>query len=371
MESRRKREADLIVIGRGLAAVMTGFLASEAGMRVVQYRTGGRYSLYDHCWLHSGLLLDTDSPTARLIRVWGRNMLRRFGIRASSEAGIVFTRTEETARGIQLSATSLALNVSELSASDAARIARPLPPAKSYAVPDATFDQGALTGVVQGCYMGARTSVIDLARDESIKLLPCDAAAGGFLVQTAEEVAEGAVTVLADGAMIPALIEPLGIRHPLAVSRSPVVSIQEPGDRRPALLVDLDRGLSYVRHGFSGASSAVYTIAHTDVPERLNCERPVPDLLQAEILPASGQRAKKVGVLQMVETGQVDGKPPIMPWIREFKPEGFPGLVAVVNNIANLALWAATQVMKLADPSRSNEGPALGDRSEVTGRVLQ
>jgi hypothetical protein len=265
----------------------------------------------------------------------------------------------------------LALNIRELSASEAARIGGPrLPQAKSYAVPDAIFDQGALTGVAQGYCVG-RISIVDLSRGESIALLPCDAAAGGFLIQTAEELAEGAVTVLADGAMIPALVEPLGINHPLAVNRSPVISIQEPGDLRPGLLIDLDRGLSYVRHGFTGAASAVYTIAHTGVPDRFRNAQPLMDLVPAEMWPASdGQPARKAAVLQMVENGEVDGKSPILPWIREFKSEGFPGLVAAVGNIANLALWTATQVLKLANPSHQDEvSRSVGARSGVTGRV--
>jgi hypothetical protein len=152
---RRKREADLVVIGRGLVALMASGLAAESGMRVVLYRTAGRAPVPDHDWFHSGLLLDTDLPTAKLIRVWGRHMLRRFGIGTSTERGIFLTRTDQVAEGLRRTAARLAVPIDELSGQDAMLVAGPhfsqfLP----YAVPDTVFDKVALSDVAQECCVG-------------------------------------------------------------------------------------------------------------------------------------------------------------------------------------------------------------------------
>jgi hypothetical protein len=347
---------------------MTSALASEAGIRVLHYRVTDRPALPDHDWLHSGLLLDIDLPMARLFRIWGRNMLRRFGIRTSSATGIFLTRTEETCDALRRAAASLALRVEELGLPEAARLAGAhVSPGKSFAVPDAIFDQRALTGIAQGCCIGGRVSIVDLARNESIALLPCDTAAGGFLVQTAQELAEGAITILADGAMIPALIEPLGIRRPLAVDRSPIVSVQNFPGLLAGLLVDLDKGISYVRHDSTGAASAVYTIAGSPAPSWLQGLRRPTDLPPFETLLESPRPKRQVAVAQFVDTVRVDGKPRGLPWIHQFRREGFPGLVVAVSNVANLALWTATQVMKLVTPARDDEW----QRPASTGRTMR
>jgi hypothetical protein len=219
---------------------------------------------------------------------------------------------------------------------------------RSYAVPDALFDKSALASVARHCSVSGGASIVELDRDDPIAVLPNDRAAGGILVQTARELAESTVTLLADGAIIPAMIEPLGIRHPLAVYRSPLVAMPGPPGLRAALLVDLDRNLSYVRHQSAARSSASYTIA----PSRFGADgdgaRPMTDLLTFDAWPSWPRPdGRVVAVAREIEVAEVQGSPPIMPWIHRFESEGFPGLVAAVAGVANLALWTARQVMKL------------------------
>jgi glycine/D-amino acid oxidase-like deaminating enzyme len=356
MDRRRKREADLVVIGSGLVPLMTSALAADIGMRVVHYRPTTRHSSPDHDWLHSGLLLEADVPTAMLMRVWGRNMLRRFGMRPASEPGVFLARTEEAAEALKRSAAERAVRFHELEDHEAALITGPhFSPSRSFAVPDATFDKRALSAIAHVCCLSGGVSVVDLDSSETISLLPCDTAAGGYLVQTTRELAEGAVTILADGAMIPALIEPLGIGHPLAVHRSPLISIAEPPGLRAGLLVDLDRGLSYVRHDPGGAASASYTVARTRCPADQG--ESISEWEPPTMRPSQAPRRKTVAVAYEVEVAEVRGQPDAVPWIHEFKREGFPGLVAAVTNVANLALWTAAQVMKIVNPpSRIDTG---------------
>jgi glycine/D-amino acid oxidase-like deaminating enzyme len=368
IERRWKREADIIVVGGGLVAMMATAVAAESGMRVINYRFSEKLPAANpltlnaltvsHDWLHSGLLLDADLPTARLVRVWGRNMLRTFGIKASSEAGIFVARTAESAHRLRRTAHSLGVPIQEMSSMEAGRIAGPhFSQSSSYAVPDGLFDKAALAGVAQQCSVSAGASIVEVDRSEPIALLPSDTTAGGILVQTAREVAESAVTVLADGGMIPALIEPLRIRHPLAVYRSPLIVMPGPAGLRAGLLVDLDRYLSYVRHDSSASASDIYTISPSRFSSQHGGAQPMTDLLDSHIWSGQGRpESKAVAVAHEVEVAEVQGHKPVLPWIHQFRSEGFPGLIAVVASVANLALWTARKVIRLATGDMRVEG---------------
>src|SRR5215472_6111757 len=136
---------------------MATAVAAESGMRVINYRTAETRPTLNpltakHDWLHSGLLLDADLPTARLVRVWGRNMLRTFGIETSFEAGIFIAQTGESASRLQRAADRLAVPIQELRPTETARMAGShFSQSRSYAVPDALFDKRALAGVAQRC----------------------------------------------------------------------------------------------------------------------------------------------------------------------------------------------------------------------------
>jgi len=362
IERRWKREADLIVVGGGLVAIMATAVAAESGMRVINYRTAETRPTLNpltakHDWLHSGLLLDADLPTARLVRVWGRNMLRTFGIRTSSEAGIFIARTAESANRLRRAADCLGVPIHEMSSIEAERIAGPhFGGSSSYAVPDGLFDRDALADVTDRWSIGAGASIVEVDRKDPIVLLLSDTAAGGILVQTAREVAESAVTLLADGAMIPALIEPLRIRHPLAVYRSPVVVMPGPAGLRAGLLVDLDKRLAYVRHTRSNSASDIYTIAPSHFSPPHDGAPPVTDFLDSHIWSGRNRpESRVVAVAREVDTVEAQGHKPVLPWIHQFKSEGFPGLIAVVASVANLALWTARRVIRLATGSESWE----------------
>jgi len=355
IERRWKREADLIVVGGGLVAMMATAVAAESGMRVINYRIADKSSAlnpskFKNDWLHSGLLLDADLPTARLVRVWGRNMLRTFGIKASSEAGVFVARTAESAQRLRRAADSLGVPIQEMSTAEAGRIAGPhFSEASSYSVPDGVFDKDALADVTERWSISAGASIVEVDRYEPIALLPSDTAAGGILVQTSREVAESAVIVLADGAMIPALIEPLRIRHPLAVYRSPLVVMPGPAGLRAGLLVDLDKRLAYVRRDNSPLASDIYTIAPSKFGPGQDGAQPMTGLLDSHIWSGSARpEAKVVAVAHEVETAEVRGHKAVLPWIHQFRSEGFPGLIAVVASVANLALWTARQVIRMA-----------------------
>lgn len=354
-ERRRKREADLVVVGCGLEALMVSALAAEAGMRVIHYRTA-RGLLPEHDWFHSGLLLGTDPASGRLIRVWGRNMLRAFGMSTRLDNGVFVARTDDTAERLMRSAAELGIHISEIPAQKAARIAGPhFSNMRSYVVPDALFDKAALAGVAQSCCVSGGASVIDLDLTDRISLLPSGTMAGGVLVQTSRELTEGAVTVLADGGMIPALVEALGISHPLAVYRSPLVTMPGPTGLRAGLLVDIDRGLSYVRHKSREASCVLYTIGPTGNSVARGNDA-IAELAPAEMWPSHARPERRtVAVAHSIEKAHVDGASTVLPWIHQFKREGFPGLIATVSNVANLALWTARRVMRLIKPSSPEE----------------
>src|SRR5262249_1985576 len=160
------------------------------------------------------------------------------------------------------------------------------------------------------------------------------------------------------------------IKHPLAVYRAPVIAMPGPEGLRAGLLVDLDRALSYVRHDGDTPSQSVYTIAHGGLGAANNGARPPADLLAPDMWPNPPRPTERiVAVAREVAWAEVRGRGPggkgqgarpggqwsgasgqdcrqVLPWIHQFKSEGFPGLVGVVSNIANLALWTARQIMK-------------------------
>ena len=72
-------------------------------------------------------------------------------------------------------------------------------------------------------------------------------------------------------------------------------------------------------------------------------------LLDSHIWSGSARpEAKVVAVAHEVETAEVQGHKAVLPWIHQFGSEGFPGLIAVVASVANLALWTARQVIRMA-----------------------
>jgi hypothetical protein len=277
-------------------------------------------------------------------------MLRTFGIKTSSEPGIFVARSSEAAYRLRQTADCLGVPIQEMPASETERIAGPqFSGFSSYAVPDTLFDQGALAAIAERSSVSAGASIVEVDRSEPIALLPSDTTAGGILVQTASEVAESAVTVLADGAMIPALIEPLRIRHPLAVYRSPLVVMPGPAGLRAGLLVDLDRHLAYVRHDRSDGASGIYAVTPSQFSQRHSDIQPVTEMLDSHIWSGrTRQQSRVVAVAHEVEAAEVHGHKPVLPWIHQFGSDGFPGLMAVVSSVANLALWAARQVIRLA-----------------------
>jgi hypothetical protein len=164
------------------------------------------------------------------------------------------------------------------------------------------------------------------------------------------------VTVLADGGMIPALIEPLRIRHPLAVYRSPLVLMPGPAGLRAGLLVDLDRQLSYLRHDSSHSPSSVYIVSPSRFSPQHDGARPMTDLLDPHMWSGRTRpESRVVAVAHEIEVAAVEDHKPVLPWIHQFRSEGFPGLIAVVAGVANLALWTARQVIRLASGERGME----------------
>jgi len=348
MQIGRKIDADLIVIGNGLVGLIATAIAAEAGRRVLHFRFSGGLPAPQHDWLHSGLLLDTDPVTARLLRLWGRNTMRKFGISQSIEKGVFVARSEHSAWWLRDYAANLGIPIRELDTRETRSLAGPqFSASHSFTIPDAALDLEAVGHIAQSCSAGRGAATIDVHRDESVSILPGDSAAGGFIVHTAREMGRAPNTLLVDGVTIPALIEPLGLRHSLALHRSLVISTSQPLGLSAGLLVDMDRGLSYLRQR-SASSSTTYTIARTwNQPDG-------GDALQlAEFASSETRRTRtgqtRVAVAHEVQSATVDGKSGVLPWIHEFRREGFPGLVAAVCNVASLALWTARQVMKILD----------------------
>src|SRR5262249_29948881 len=121
--------------------------------------------------------------------------------------------------------------------------------------------------------------------------------------------------------------------------------------------------LSYVRQNSAGPSQAIYTIAHGGWRTANNGARPKGDVLPHDMWPGRPRPTQTVVVVaREVEWARVSGQgsggsgrwsvvaghsgSQVLPWVYRFKNEGFPGLVGVLSNIANLALWTARQIMR-------------------------
>lgn len=377
-----EKERDLIVIGGGVTGAILAYLAAKAGARVILFRISDRNrpfadTLRNHGWMQSGLLYAVSIPReAARMRVWGKLMLDMFNVTPLPGPGIFRMASEARAEQFWQEADSLKVRVELYSEAEAREIlgAAYEPGRHNFAVPDRPFNPAELidSALIRAELEGAE--IIDLDPSCMVELVRESNAPNGFLVKVGDKLYGAGATVICAGAGTPRLLEQVGAEHRVRVFRSTLLSILGLNLCSAPLLVDLDTGLSLVRHPSLVTPDFHYDVigARHRVPltsqeamHRLVTQTEINDLLR--LLPPTYREAVeregfKVNAGHKTEALNRKGEPTASPYVKEVEAEGIHGLFVGLPGKATMGLWTARQLMDLL---RLPHG--LGSNEEETG----
>src|SRR5215207_8107784 len=85
-------------------------------------------------------------------------------------------------------------------------------------------------------------------RVDRVEVKAAPTAPNGYRLQTSDELIEPRYTVVCAGSWIPAILESLGLSHPLVINRSGLLVLPHADSMSAPLLADRSRDLSFVRH---------------------------------------------------------------------------------------------------------------------------
>ena len=362
-------QRELVIVGGGILGFMAAHVAYRRGFRdITVYEDPGPLklnadTLRNHAWLQSGLLYaKSNFEAARTLSEWGKRMLEEFGYLAPETRGIFrFAddggESEREFKG-RVDRLKLSGDVSRLSQAEARNALGLffLPGFIHYLVPDTPFDEAFLLHVARQRAIARRMHL----RNARISLVKRPDSNQGFVIQVDDrDIVESQYTVLCAGAGLPALLDQLGLAHPLAVFRSALLRVGNGNVLRVPLLVDISAdlpssGLSVIQHDpktvgpkgciVVGSKDRVRLrpneVAHRKVTrqEAENLRRLVPPLLR----PSRRSNIRFVAG-HKTESCDANGKPSVEPWISPFAE--YPSLVAAVPGKATQALYVAEKVL--------------------------
>lgn len=368
MKSHLQRE--LVIVGGGILGLMTAHVAYKRGFRdITIYEAPGSLnlnadSLRNHAWLQSGLLYGkSNRVTAKILSQWGGEMLKAFGYPPPQTKGIfrLPDDDEESEREFndRVEYLLIASKVRRLTENEARQALGAF--FKSgfihYWVPDTPFDEAFL---LHKARQRAKALNINLRRAKVSVIKRGEPSAGSVIEVDGQHVVESKNTILCAGSGLPALLDALGVEHPLAVFRSALLRIARGNVLRTPLLVDISEGqstsgLSVVQHSAAvvppkgclviGSKDRVRLTPEevkTRVVTRQEDER-LKDLIPRSLLPAKRGVELRVEAGYKTEACDENGNPSVAHWIKTW--DTHPGLVAAVPGKATQALYVAEKIM--------------------------
>lgn len=227
-----------------------------------------------------------------------------------------------------------------------------------YWVPDTPFDEAFLLDKAR---QRAKALNINLLRAEVSNIAKRDGDNAGLVFEIdRQHIVETRNLILCAGSGLPAILDALGVQHPLAVFRSALLRIARGNVMRTPLLVDISEdqpasGLAIVQHSAAavppkgclvvGSRNRVRLTPEevkTRVVTRQEDER-LQDLVPRSLLPAKRGTELRVEAGYKTETCDKDGNPSVAHWIESW--DAYPGLVAAVPGKATQALYVAEKIM--------------------------
>lgn len=375
MKRRRAVEREVVVVGGGLVGLMTALLvATETTLDVCVFADDSPEPRTDsqrnHAWLQSGLLyVGSNLLAAGHMYEAGRAMHRQLGFRIPAERGVFRYATEaaaqrflEHAKGIHLDREVEKLN--ETSAR--AALGRFFEPGHAnYEVPDCPFD---IAGLMNAARNQARAGGATF-RVERVQVEAAQDAPAGYRLSTSQELIEPRFAVVCAGSATPAILESLGLPHPLVINRSGLLVLPRADGMNAALLADRTLELSVVKHASVAPHGRLVVgddgrarVAPADGMTRKLTPAERKKLLSC--VPSSvRQRAGDIRATACHKTDylRADGKTTVEPWVESY--ERYPGLVFATPGKATMALYTARRILDRLLPSRRST-PGGGQSSQ-------
>jgi glycine/D-amino acid oxidase-like deaminating enzyme len=362
-----KNERDLIIIGGGVTGAILAYLAAKAGARVILFRISDKNrpfadTLRNHGWMQSGLLYAVSIPReAARMRRWGKLMLDMFNVIPLPGPGIFRMASEARAEKFLQEAARLNIRVELYSEAEAQEIVGAVHESGSFnfAVPDRPFNPADLvdSALIRAEMEGAE--IIDLDPGCPVELVRESSEPNGFIVRVGDNLYGAGATVICAGAGTPRLLEQVGAEHRIRVFRSTLLSALDLNLCSASLLVDLDTGLSLVRHPSQvmpglyhdviGARNRVLLTSH-EAAHRVVTQTEIDDLLR--LLPAAYREAIeregfKVNAGHKTEALNEKDEPTAAPYVEEVKAVGIRQLFVGLPGKATMGLWTAKSLMDL------------------------
>jgi glycine/D-amino acid oxidase-like deaminating enzyme len=348
-----------VIVGGGILGCAVASLASAAGYRPLVLRLSDTHApradtLRNQGWLQSGVMYpiarfaDEKAYVAYANRTFfaGREMLENCGLQVPEPSGIVGVD-----RGPRLSDLLRKRELLRISEHEFARIhdddaekmlGRYYEAGLTYfLVPDAPFDEAAILSRYRGDAIVEGAVFVEVTAPVRLSIRD-----GRGVVSFDGQEVESATVVVAAGAGSFELMRQCGAPLPGSLHRTPLLVGDAPQDMRGAILVDLARGFSVVRHDQADGPMLVMGTRHKTRSAPDPVERAVTALDRdefAKALPSSFQTMLEAGrftagyeVIPDTETLVT----PYEPWIREHGPIvfGSPGRATVGAMAAKLVL---------------------------------
>jgi glycine/D-amino acid oxidase-like deaminating enzyme len=369
-------ERDVVVVGGGLLGLLVAEQLAQRHRSVevlVSPRPDPRSdSQRNHSWLQSGLLYP-DNEHARKMYSDGLEMLESFGYPPPTKGGVFRFSSEQEVKVFFDHANKIKLRgkVKEIS-DDEARTRLGVFYQRGcfhFEVPDAPFPEAALMELARARAraFGAqfRECYVTFERDER--------AANGYVVVAGGQRMAPTTTISCAGAGTPGLLRALNLAHPLTVSQSVLLVIDDATQIRVPLLADRTSGLTVVSwNRFDSPPRGRLVIGAAErrslPPEAEDLDRrilPSEEAFLRSLLPPGLNVEKR---MQRFTSGQktdvlVDGRPTIAPWV--YAPKEFPGLVFGTPGKATLAYAVAQRILShIEQPSKpggANPGEGSGE----------
>lgn len=374
----------LVIVGCGIEGLMTGLIAAEHGLKdVVVYdvpesKNLGPDSLRNHAWLQSGLLYSDkkNRPAGLRMWAWGRRMHEILGLSIPDIPGVFRLHGETSADAFREWATDLKiLNTIHLLDEGRARMMLGAFYQEGfihYQVPDTLFKEADIMNKAK--YLARENGVH--FRKSRVDFIPEPNCPIGFLIKTDDGVVEAKFVILCAGRGILALLNQLGVEHPLTVFQSCLLRVRCGDVMQIPLLVDISEGmptsgLSVVQHTSLALPPDGCLVIGNKARRALQAEEillrkvtPDEDYNLRKMVPLGlipEERGHALSVIACCKTEALVKTPEssvnslvktpessVDSW-KESWPQ-HPGLVAVVPGKATLSLYAAYEALKLIRP---------------------
>ncbi len=288
-------------------------------------------------------------------------MHMRLGFRLPSERGIFRYGSEAAAQPFleHAKAIGLANEVNPLTEREARTALGNFFEARhaNFEVPDCPFD---IAGLMNAARDRARAHGATF-RIDRVDVRKAPDAPNGYRLHTAFEMIDPRFAVICTGSATPAILEHLGLPHPLVINRSSLLVLPSADGMSAALLADRSRKLSVVRHGSVPPRGRLVVgdkgrtlVRPVDGLTRRLTRGERADLL-ACVPPQLRRPDLRATACHKTDYRRQDGKATVEPWVESY-PE-YPGLIFATPGKATMALHTAERVLRELSRPRGRQAP--------------